>query len=227
MKSWEEEIVSIGMILLTAVAVLIFFGVAQRVLDRMRLSDRAALVIVAAMFFGTLIPDIRIGMVQFNIGGAVIPVAVCLYLIFKAETAKEKWRAVIGSLLTGGLVYVLGLVMPNEPEQIVVDPNYVYGVVGGLVAYLFGRSRRNAFICGVLGVLLADIAVAVVNWSRGISQTLVLGGAGAVDAMVISGVLGVLLAELIGEVAERMVRGKNPDKDNHVHKPREKGEEKQ
>ena len=218
---------SIGMILLTAVAVLIFFGVAQRVLDRMRLSDRAALVIVAAMFFGTLIPDIRIGMVQFNIGGAVIPVAVCLYLIIKAETAKEKWRAVIGSLLTAGLVYVLGLVMPNEPEQIVVDPNYVYGIVGGLVAYLFGRSRRNAFICGVLGVLLADITVAIVNWSRGISQTLVLGGAGAVDAMVISGVLGVLLAELIGEIAERMVRGRHPDKDNHVHTPKEKREEKQ
>lgn len=217
---------SIGMILLTAVAVLIFFGVAQRVLDRMRLTDRAALVIVAAMFFGTLIPDIKIGMVQFNIGGALIPVGVCLWLIIKAETAKEKWRAVIGSLLTAAIVYVLSLVMPNEPEQIVIDPNYVYGIVGGLAAYLLGRSRRNAFICGVLGVMLADIAVAVVNWSRGISQALVLGGAGIMDAMVISGILGVLLAELVGEIIERMVRGKNPPKDSNIHTVKEKGEEK-
>ncbi len=214
---------SIGMILLTAVAVLIFFGVAQRVLDRMRLSDRAALIIVAAMFFGTLIPDIQIGMVQFNIGGALVPVAVCLWMIIKAETGKEKGRAVIGTLLTAGVVYVLGLVMPNEPEQIVIDPNYVYGIVGGLAAYLLGRSRRNAFICGVLGVLLADIAVAVVNWSQGIQQQLVLGGAGVLDAMVISGIIGVLLAELIGEVAERMVRGKNPPKDSNIHTPKEKG----
>jgi len=219
--------VSIGMILLTAVAVLIFFGVSQRVLDRMRLSDRAALIIVAAMFFGTLIPDIRIGMVQFNIGGAVIPVAVCLYLIIRAETGKEKLRAVIGSILTAGVIYVLGLVMPNEPEQIVIDPNYIWGIVGGLAAYILGRSRRNAFICGVLGVLLADITVAVVNWSQGVNQPLVLGGAGVMDAMVISGILGVLLAELIGEIAERIVRGKNPPDKDKIHAVREKGEEKQ
>ncbi len=216
---------SIGMILLTAVAVLIFFGVSQRVLDRMRLSDRAALIIVAAMFFGTLIPDIRIGMVQFNIGGAVIPVAVCLYLIIKAETGKEKLRAVIGSILTAGVIYVLGLVMPNEPEQIVIDPNYVWGIVGGLMAYILGRSRRNAFISGVLGVLLADIAVAAVNWSQGENQVLTLGGAGVMDAMVISGILGVLLAELIGEIAERIVRGKNPPDRERIHAVKEKGEE--
>ncbi len=216
---------SIGMILLTAVAVLIFFGVSQRVLDRMRLTDRAALIIVAAMFFGTLIPDIRIGMVQFNIGGAVIPVAVCLYLIIRAETGKEKLRAVIGTLLTAGVVYVLGLVMPNEPEQIVIDPNYVWGIVGGLAAYILGRSRRNAFICGVLGVLLADVAVAVVNWNSGENQVLTLGGAGVMDAMVISGILGVLLAELIGEIVERVTRGKNPPDRERIHAVKEKGEE--
>ncbi len=216
---------SIGMILLTAVAVLIFFGVSQRVLDRMRLSDRAALIIVAAMFFGTLIPDIRIGMVQFNIGGAVIPVAVCLYLIIKAETGKEKLRAVIGTILTAGVVYVLGLVMPNEPEQIVIDPNYVWGIVGGLTAYILGRSRRNAFICGVLGVLLADVAVAVMNWTQGENQVLTLGGAGVMDAMVISGILGVLLAELIGEIVERVTRGKNPPDRERIHAVKEKGEE--
>jgi uncharacterized membrane protein len=104
--------------------------------------------------------------------------------------------------------------MPNEPEQIVIDPNYIWGIVGGLAAFLLSRSRRNAFICGVLGVLLADTAVAIVNWSRGVNQTLVLGGAGAMDAMVISGILGVLLAELIGEIAERIVRGKNPPDKN-------------
>ncbi len=216
---------SIGMILLTAVAVLIFFGVSQRVLDRMRLSDRAALIIVAAMFFGTLIPDIRIGMVQFNIGGAVIPVAVCLYLIIRAETGKEKGRAVIGSVLTAGVVYGMGLLIPTYPEQTAFDPTYIYGLVGGLAAYLLGRSRRNAFICGVLGVLLADIATAIVNWTQGENQTLVLGGAGAVDIMVISGILGVLLAELIGEIAERMVRGKNPPDHDRIHAVKEKGEE--
>ncbi len=44
-------------------------------------------------------------------------------------------------------------------------------------------------------------------WVRGIDQTLALGGAGAYDAVVISGILAVMLAELIGEIVERATRG--------------------
>lgn len=50
--------------------------------------------------------------------------------------------------------------------------------------------------------MLADIAVAVVNWTSGVNQTLVLGGAGVFDAIIISGILGVALSELIGEIIE-------------------------
>ena len=53
-----------------------------------------------------------------------------------------------------------------------------------------------------------------------------IGGAGAADAMVISGILGVLLAELIGEITERIVRGKKPPDRERIHAVREKGEEK-
>ena len=84
---------------------------------------------------------------------------------------------------------------------------YLNGIVGGVIAYVLGRSRRGAFVCGVLGVLWADIAVFAVNRSRGIDQPLVLGGAGVFDAMVISGLIGVVLAELVGELLERLTRG--------------------
>lgn len=199
---------SIGLILLAAISVLILFGVAQRVLDKMQLTDRAALLITAAIFFGSLLPDIRIGRVVFNIGGGLIPLGICAWLLIKTDTKKEVIRALLGSVLTGGIVFLLSRVMPNEPEEIIIDPNYVYGIVGGLAAYILGRSRRAAFICGVLGVVLADIAVAVANWAQGMDQSLILGGAGAMDVVVISGLLAVLLCELLGEVIERMARSK-------------------
>lgn len=199
---------SVGMIALMALALLILFGVAQRVLDRMRLTDRQALVVVAAIFVGGFIPDIPLGMVTINIGGCIIPLAVCVYLFIKADTGKERIRALVGAVITGIAVYLLGRFLPSEPEQIIIDPNYVYGLVAGCVAYLAGRSRRSAFISGVLGVILADIAVAVVNWSMGINQPLHLGTAGALDAVVISGLLAVLLAEFIGEALERLTTGR-------------------
>ena len=43
---------------------------------------------------------------------------------------------------------------------------------------------------------------------RGTQQQLVLGGAGLADSVVISGILAVLLAELVGEIMERIQRGK-------------------
>lgn len=197
---------SIGLILLAAVSALVLFGVAQRVLDKMQLSDRAALLIAAAIFLGGLMPDIRIGPVSVNLGGAVVPLGVCVWLLVKTDTKKEMFRALAGSVLTAVVVYALGRLMPDEPERIVVDPNYVYGLAGGAVAYLLGRSRRAAFICGVMGVVLADIAVGIVNWASGIRQTLYIGSAGMTDTVVLSGLIAVMLAELVGEVIERMAR---------------------
>lgn len=211
---------SIGMVLLTAAAILVFFGAAQRVLDRMYLTDRAALLLIALMFFGTLIPEIRIGSVTISIGGAVIPAGICAYLLIRAGTWKERARAIAGALLTAAIVYtVSAFVLPDEPEQLPVDPMYLNGVIAGLIAYVLGRSRRGAFICGVLGVLLADMAVAVVNRFNGIEQTLHLGGAGVFDAAMISGLLAVFLAELVGEILERITRGQKAPEHSVIHQP--------
>ena len=197
---------SIGLILLAAVSVLILLGVLQRVLDRMQLTDRAAIIITALIFFGGLLPEIRLGSVVLNVGGALVPLGVCVWLLVKTDTRQEFWRAILGSLLTGLAVFLLGRLLPSEPEAFFLDPIYLYGVAGGVVAYILGRSRRAAFICGVLGVMLADIATALLNWRQGIDQTLVLGGAGAMDTIVIAGILAVLLAEIVGEVIERAAR---------------------
>ena len=171
---------TLGSILLSGTAILVLLGVGQRVLDRMHLTDRAALVIIAAMFVGGLLPDIDFGLVRINVGGAVIPLGVCLYLLLRAEN-DERVRAVMGAVVTGGIVYLLGRIMPDEPEKIFIDPVYLCGIVGGLSGFVFGHSRRGAFISGVAGVLLADVINAIVVWSSGISQTLRLGGAGIFD----------------------------------------------
>ena len=203
---------SVGLTLLVIVTILVLLGVFRGVLDKMGLNDRQALIITGALFVGGLIPDIPLGgEVYVNIGGALIPLAVCVYLIVRAGTAKERVRALIGALVTGLAVYWLGRFMPDEPEAIAFDPNYIYGLAGGLTAYLLGRSRRGAFVAGVLGVMGADIYQAVELRARGVNQALHLGGAGAVDVIVIAGLTGVILAEVVGEIIERVTRGATRD----------------
>lgn len=200
----------IGFILLIVVTLLIIFGASQRVLDRLRLTDRQALFFVAAIFIGGLIPDIHWGRVYFNIGGALVPLALCIYLFAKAGTAKERWRAILSAVVSGAAVFAMGRFLPAEPEapqSMPIDVTYLYGLAAGLIAYLFGRSRRSAFIGGVMGVLLGDITQGIVSYYRGLTTPIKLGGAGAFDVVIISGILAVLLAEVIGEIRERMQGG--------------------
>ncbi len=214
---------SAGLILLAGVSALVLFGVAQRVLDRMHLTDRAALLITALIFLGGLMPDIRIGQVSVNLGGALVPLGVCVWLLIKTDTRQEVVRALWGSALTAIAVYALGRLLPAEPEQMVFDPHYLYGLAGGAIAYLLGRSRRAAFICGVLGVILADTAVALINWRGGIETTLRLGAAGAMDTVVISGLAAVLLSELVGELMERAARANGREPNPAIQTPFRKG----
>lgn len=199
---------SIGMILLVALTLLILFGVLERVLDRMALTDRQALTIVACIFVGGLLPDIPFGLVTVNPGGALVPLLVCLWLLFHAGSAGERIRAVVSALLTAGAITIISRLFPSDPVAMPFDPMILYGVSGGVIAWLLGRSRRSAFFAGVVGMVLSDLLVGFLNWRAGIMQTVHLGGAGALDAVVLSGVIAVLLCELVGEAMERMTTGR-------------------
>ena len=200
---------TLGLILLVIAGILVFLGVGQRVLDKLHLTDRQALLFIALIIAGGFIPDIPVTpLFSFNIGGALIPLGLCVYLWIKADTTGERVRSVIAAVLTGAAVFLLGRLMPDEPETIVIDPGYMHGLAAGVIGYIFGKSRRGSFIAGVVGVMLSGIFSAMLVWSRGIDQRLVLGGAGAFDVIVLSGLIAVLLSELIGETFERIKRGR-------------------
>lgn len=187
-------------LVLTILAALIFLGLLQRTLDRMRLSDRAALVIIGLMFVGTYLPDIAIGLLRINIGGALVPLAMIIYLVGTADTRIEQIRAVLAIIATTVAILVVDRVLPQEPGVMFLDPMYAYGIVAGIIGYLAGRSRRSAFVGATAGVLLADSLVAF--WRIPLGMVQYIGGAGIFDSTLIAGVLAVGTAELIGESRE-------------------------
>lgn len=195
---------SFGMIILVVLTLLILFGVLQRVLDRMALSDKQALLITAAIFVGGWFPDLRLGAISINIGGALIPLVVSLYLIIRAGSAKERIRCFVASGLTTAAIYAIGMFFPADPVTMPFDPMPLYGVCGGAIAWFLGRSRRSALVAGILGVILSDFISGINTWRSGVNQVLLIGGAGALDAIVLSGVTSVLVCELIGEICERI-----------------------
>ena len=204
----------IGMIILMVVAVLIYFGLAQRILDRMRLTDKAALAIVAAIFLGSFI-NIPIPFANIagsiNVGGAIIPVGVAVYLLYRAGTNKEIVRTLFAIAATAVVVYFLNSYLlaadPWQTGRAIIDPLYIYPIAAGTIAYIIGRSRRGAFIAATLGVLVMDIVNFGFLLTNDIRGTVAVGGAGAFDVIVLSGLFAVLLAEVVGETLERIQGG--------------------
>lgn len=195
----------LGTIALLIAAILVYFGVAQRLLDRMRLSDRATLVIIFLIVAGSYLPDIPLGSrLSVNIGGGLIPIGFAIYLWFSADQSSEKWRALWATLITTAAIYAATIFLPAEPQTFIIDPSYAFAIIAGLTAYLLGRSRRASFIAGILGIALNDIIYAFqVSFHRQAGHT-TIGGAGIFDTIVLSALLAVALAELVGETREKL-----------------------
>ncbi|HHY10375.1 MAG TPA: DUF1614 domain-containing protein [Firmicutes bacterium] len=200
-----------GASLLLAAAALIYFGVGQRLLDRLRLTDSQALIFIALMIGGSFITiplsTGRTG-ISLNVGGGIIPLALVAYLLIKAETAREKIRAVVAALVTAGVVFGVSQLTDFDPaSRAFLDPLWLFSIVAGIVGYLAGRSRRASFIAGVLGIFLTDIIHLARALAADLPTRVVLGGAGVFDSMVVAGLIAMGLAEFVGETRERLAEG--------------------
>ncbi len=213
----------IGVTLLIAVVALTFLGLLHRVYDRMYLTDVQALIFIVLIIGGSFInlplSDGRIG-ISLNIGGGVIPLILALYVLSRANSTVEWVRATLATLITAAVLYGTVKLMAGfghgRSALDILDPVYLYGLVGGIIAYVAGRSRRSAFVAATVGTVLLDIANLVELLVRGMPGRVAIGGAGALDVEVIAGLIAVLLAELVGESRERLQGGPVPNEDRKV-----------
>jgi uncharacterized membrane protein len=194
--------------LLTLLTVLLLLGLGQRVLDRMRLTDAEAVIILLLMIGGHFLPTISLTpRIALNLGG-LIPFGVGIYLLVTAST-QERLRAVGVTLVTAALIWLSDKFLPLQPG--LLDPVFSGGIFAGLTATIWGRSRRSAFTAGLLGVLLVDATSMLQLWLQGLEERITLGSGGLFSSVVLSSFLAVALTEVIGEVREAIHLGGNRD----------------
>ena len=161
---------SLGIILLVLASLVVLFGLAEQVLDRLYLNDKQALLVIGGMVVGSFI-DIPLYRgtpgISVNLGGAIIPLGLAIYVLARAGTAKELSRGILGAVLAGLAVYGVSKLYDFDTYIGFIDPQYLWGILAGGIAYVIGRSRRLAFISGVLGIILADIGHIIETFARG------------------------------------------------------------
>ena len=145
-----------GVMLVVIVIAVIYLILLHRVLKRLQMDQKTALVLVALLYVAGFAPSVPLGGgLAMNLGGMGIPLAICVYLILKAPTKKEKWRGPLTAVAVAALVWSLDRLLPINPGSLgyELDPLYLPAAAAGLIAYLLGRSRRAAFIGGVGSIL--------------------------------------------------------------------------
>lgn len=132
--------------------------------------------------------------VAVNLGGAVIPTIVSMYLL--ARTGAW-WDGVLAVILVATVVHVFAA--PVQSVGIVV-PMFIPAVTAAAVALLVGSRPDTpalAYVGGTLGTLVgADLTN--LGWLRQMPARFVsIGGGGTFDGVFVSGILAVLLAAFV------------------------------
>jgi uncharacterized membrane protein len=207
----------IGVILLIVVEILIFLGFAERMIARMGLSKEMLLLFFGAMIVGSFIdiPLRRSPLISINVGGAIVPIILAVFILRRIDSKDKFVKVIFSVLVTGFTIFALTQLYQFEEGQTIIDTNYLFPIVAGVVAYLTGRFRRVAFVGGTLGFLIYDLLHLIQVSARGIPASVQIGGAGIFDSIVISGLLAVLLAEIVGETREE-IAGRTGDKNTSM-----------
>ena len=132
--------------------------------------------------------------IAVNVGGAVIPALMSIYLLLRYQL----WLlATIATAVVAAVCYWLSNPVPGVG---IASPIFVPVIATAIVSFLLSREYAAplAYIAGSLGTLIgADLMN--LGQIRGLGAPIAsIGGAGAFDGIFLVGILAVLLASLTG-----------------------------
>ncbi|MCM8786061.1 MAG: DUF1614 domain-containing protein [Candidatus Omnitrophica bacterium] len=125
--------------------------------------------------------------IAINLGGAILPLLLCIYLLPKAPPIPTLFATIISIFVCFKLSHIV-------PGLGITIPALIPPVVSVLCAFLFspGNKIPVAYISGVLGVLIGADILNLPNLPPypGIMS---IGGAGVYDGIFLVGIISVLL----------------------------------
>ena len=200
--------IPVGLILLSVLAVLTFFGVSERFFRKIGIPAWLAFVLLLAFVVGAVVPEIPIGTrAAISVGGFIIPAAFLVILFSVSRAKKDALRAVMSILAVAGVTVAARMLLRPETDGLFLAAMAVTGILGGVMAYLAGGTRLATLSGAVGGIILGDIANNLIfRYLYG--SDIMLGTRGVFDSIIIAAVLGVVLLEIV-EAIKRATAEKN------------------
>jgi uncharacterized membrane protein len=132
--------------------------------------------------------------IAVNVGGAVIPFGMSLYLLVK----NELW--VLGAIAIACVAALVHMVAYPVRGLGIAMPVFVPGITAGIVAIILSRryAAALAYIGGCMGTLVGADLLNLDAIQRMGAPVASIGGAGTFDGIFMTGIVAVLIASLSG-----------------------------
>ncbi|MDN5869840.1 MAG: DUF1614 domain-containing protein [Nitrococcus sp.] len=130
--------------------------------------------------------------IAINVGGALIPIVLSIYLLFKN---KLYIASLLGIAAVACTVHLLAAPVPGAGISV---PAFVPGLATTIVALLLSRAYAAplAYVCGSLGTLIGGDLLNLGQVQQLDTAVASIGGAGMFDGIFITGLLAMVLASL-------------------------------
>jgi len=203
------------LIVLPIILILVFLNIITISFSKLGLSTEAALALMLAMLIGSMIniplsrrriepeqplprhsrylfympPPVTRQTIAINVGGALIPVGVALYLIPRAEL-------VATLLATLGLIIATRLLAKPVAGVGIMMSAWIPPLISAGLALLLARENPApvAYIAGTIGTLIGADLLNWPNFKKLGPHLISIGGAGVFDGIFLTGIVAALLA---------------------------------
>ncbi len=145
---------------------------------------------VFRFFFGIKVPVVHERVIALNLGGAILPGLLCVYLLTRVNLSS----AIMATTATTVFSYFLS--KPVKGIGIII-PAFIPPIIAAVAALIFAKGENApavAYISGVLGTLIGADLLRLHQVAKLRLSFLSIGGAGVFDGIFIVGVIAVLLA---------------------------------
>ena len=140
-------------------------------------------------FFRIRLPAVRERIIAINLGGAILPILLSIYLLTFANIT----ATAIATIITTICSYILS--KPVRGVGIVM-PAFIPPIIAAIAALIFARENAApvAYISGVLGTLIGADILRLPKIKEFNAPILSIGGAGVFDGIFLVGIISALLA---------------------------------
>ena len=138
--------------------------------------------------------DQAVTIIAINLGGALIPTAVSIYLLSQAALP-----TIIYSLIDIVIVALITKAIARPVKGVgIVTPAFIAPIAAAIIAIILApaSARTIAYVAGVLGTLIGADLINLRKIPKLGAPVASIGGAGTFDGVFLSGIIAVILAGL-------------------------------